>query len=38
MSSFIEFTNVKKVYKTGEIEIHALRDVNFEINQESSAL
>lgn len=33
MSVFVEFQNVKKVYKTGEMEIHALRDVNFEINK-----
>lgn len=33
MSSFIEFTNVKKVYKTGEVEITALEDVNFSIEK-----
>ncbi len=33
MGVFVEFQNVKKVYKTGEMEIHALRDVNFEINK-----
>lgn len=33
MSVFVEFRNVKKVYKTGEMEIQALRDVNFEINK-----
>ncbi len=33
MSSYIEFQNVKKIYKTGEVEIHALRDVNFEIEK-----
>lgn len=33
MSVFVEFRNVKKVYKTGEMEIQALRDVNFEINR-----
>ncbi len=33
MSSYIEFKNVKKIYKTGEVEIHALRDVNFEIEK-----
>ena len=33
MSSYVEFKNVKKIYKTGEVEIHALRDVNFEIEK-----
>ncbi|MCR4646930.1 MAG: ABC transporter ATP-binding protein [Oscillospiraceae bacterium] len=33
MSVFVEFQNVRKTYKTGELEIHALRDVNFEINK-----
>lgn len=33
MSAFVEFKNVKKIYKTGEVEIHALKDVNFEIEQ-----
>lgn len=33
MSAYVEFKNVSKVYKTGEVEIHALRDVNFEINK-----
>lgn len=33
MSAYVEFKNVKKVYKTGEVEIHALRDVNFEIEK-----
>ena len=31
--SFVEFKNVRKVYKTGEVEIQALSDVNFEIEQ-----
>ena len=31
--SFVEFKNVKKIYKTGEVEIQALADVNFEIEQ-----
>lgn len=30
-SGFVSFRNVKKVYKTGELEIPALHDVNFEI-------
>ncbi len=33
MSAFVEFKHVKKTYKTGEVEIHALQDVNFEIEQ-----
>ena len=33
MSAYVEFKNVKKVYKTGEVEIQALRDVNFEIEK-----
>ena len=33
MSAYVEFRNVKKTYRTGEIEIHALSDVNFEINK-----
>lgn len=33
MSAFVEFKNVKKTYKTGEVEIHALQDVNFEIER-----
>lgn len=31
--SFVEFQNVSKCYKTGEVEIHALKDVNFQIEQ-----
>ncbi len=33
MSAFVEFQNVKKIYKTGEVEIEALHDVNFEIEK-----
>ena len=33
MSAFVTFKNVKKIYKTGEVEIPALRDVNFEIEK-----
>ena len=33
MSAFVSFENVKKIYKTGEVEILALHDVNFEIEQ-----
>lgn len=31
--SYVEFKNVRKTYKSGEIEIHALKDVSFEIEQ-----
>lgn len=33
MSAFVEFKNVSKCYYTGEVKIHALRDVNFQIEQ-----
>ncbi len=33
MSAYIEFKDVKKIYKTGEVEIKALSGVNFEINK-----
>ena len=33
MKSFIEFKDVKKVYKMGEVEIEALSGVNFSINK-----
>lgn len=33
MSAFVTFENVKKVYKTGEVEIPALHDVSFEIEK-----
>lgn len=33
MSTFVEFHNVKKIYKTGELEIRALEHVDFEIEQ-----
>ena len=33
MCAYVEFKDVKKVYKTGEVEIHALRDENFEIEK-----
>ena len=33
MDAFVEFKNVKKIYKTGEIEIPALSNVNFEVEQ-----
>ncbi|MBQ6735197.1 MAG: ABC transporter ATP-binding protein [Lachnospiraceae bacterium] len=31
--SFIEFTNVKKVYKNGEVEIRALADASFTVEK-----
>ena len=33
MSAYVEFSNVKKKYRTGEVEIHALNDVNFHIEK-----
>lgn len=33
MSAFVEFENVKKLYKTGEIVIPALQDVSFRIEK-----
>lgn len=33
MGAFVSFENVKKIYKTGEVEITALQNVNFEIEQ-----
>lgn len=33
MSAFVEFQNVSKVYHTGEMDIPALHDVNFEIQK-----
>ena len=33
MSNFIRFENVRKTYKMGEVEIHALDGVSFEIEQ-----
>lgn len=33
MSAFVEFRNVSKIYKTGEVSIQALHDVNFEIGE-----
>lgn len=31
--AFVEFRNVKKIYHTGEVQIEALHDVNFEIEK-----
>ena len=33
VGAFVEFKNVSKCYKTGEVEIHALSGVDFEIEQ-----
>lgn len=33
MDSFVSFQHVSKIYKTGEVEIQALKDVNFEIEK-----
>ena len=33
MNAFVTFEGVKKVYKTGEVEITALHDVNFQIEK-----
>lgn len=33
MNAFIEFENVSKTYKVGEVETHAVRDVNFTIGK-----
>lgn len=33
MSALVEFRNVSKVYHSGEIDIHALHDVNFDIQK-----
>jgi putative ABC transport system ATP-binding protein len=33
MDSFVSFQNVSKIYKTGEVEIQALHDVDFEIEK-----
>ena len=33
MSAFVEFQDVKKIYRTGEVEIRALENVNFSIEK-----
>ena len=33
MSAFVSFENVSKIYRTGEVEIPALHNVNFEIEK-----
>lgn len=34
MSAFIQFKDVKKTYKVGDVEIHASNGVNFEVNKD----
>lgn len=33
MGAFVEFENVSKTYKTGDVEVHALTDASFEIQK-----
>lgn len=33
MDEFVIFENVRKIYRTGEVEIEALHDVNFQVGQ-----
>lgn len=33
MSAYVQFKKVRKVYKTGEVQIEALKDVSFEIGK-----
>ena len=33
MRTFVEFENVSKIYKTGDVEVRALSDVSFEIEK-----
>ena len=33
MSHFIEFKNVKKIYRMGEVEIEALAGIDFSIDK-----
>ena len=35
MGSFVEFRNVGKTYHMGEVDIEALRNVNFAIEKEN---
>lgn len=34
MEKYIEFENVKKIYKTGEVNTIALNEVNFSIKKD----
>ena len=38
MDSFIQFKDVKKTYKVGDIEIHASNGVSFEVNKGESVV
>ena len=33
MSAYVSFENVSKIYRTGEVEIQALHEVNFQIEK-----
>ena len=33
MSSFVRFDKVSKIYQTGDVQLHALKDVSFEIEE-----
>ena len=33
MSAYVHFNKVRKIYRTGEVEIQALRDVTFDIEK-----
>lgn len=33
MSSLVKFKNVNKIYKTGDVELHALQNISFEIDK-----
>ena len=33
MGAFVNFQNVKKIYRMGEMEIPALRDASFQIEE-----
>ena len=33
MNSFVKFDNVNKIYKTGDVELHALHEVSFEVEK-----
>ena len=35
MGAFVEFENVSKIYKTGDVEVHALTDASFEIQKDN---
>ena len=33
MSEFVRFEHVSKTYHVGEVDIHALQDANFSVNE-----